>query len=129
MHDLINILTLATASSSSSAAATSSLSSPEKVSSRSKTSTRNDQSHQATRGGGFKKNALMESMKNLSEMEIEDDEEKGASAAAGKFMHRLHLFKFCCMTYKETIKLSPGDSRVVVFILDEESGYSLCELH
>ena len=79
-------LTLAAASSSSSAAATSSLSSPEKVSSRSKTSTINDQSHQPTRGGGLKKNALMESMKNLSEMEIEDDEEKGASAAAGKFM-------------------------------------------
>ena len=68
-------LTLAAASSSSSAVATSSStarSSSEKVSSRSIKSTRNDQSHQPTRGGGLKRNALGESLRNLSEMEIED---------------------------------------------------------
>ena len=74
---------LAVATSSSTAR-----SSSEKVSSRSQESTWNS----GLRNNNM--NVLNESLKILSETEPIDDEDKGATAATGKFLHKLHLFKF-----------------------------------
>ena len=80
--------------------------------------------------------ACNKSMMNLGEMDLIDEEEKlkkgtcDTDNATGRKQGSLLKSDIEFLhSIKETIKLSPGDSRGVVFILDEESGYSLCELH